>query len=198
MDSCLTFHSHIDELIKKVTGTLIFLNRVRDRFQPECRVMAVQALILSILNYCLPIWGSTNKTQLNRVQKLLNFAARIAVGGAKKRDHVSPIFEKLKWLKMKPRFIYTICVLVFKSKNNILPEWLFPLPTVGEARDNLVNTRRQDSLYVPRMTTDTGARNLCVIGPIYWNQLPNDISNCQSLSIFKTRLMQYLFTNQNS
>ena len=197
MDNGLTFHCHIDEISKKVIGTLIFLNRVWDRFQPECRVMAVQALILSTLNYCLLVWGSTNKTQLNRVQKLLNFAARVAIGGAKKRDHVSPLFEKLKWLKMESRFIYKICILIFKSKNNILPEWFLPLPTVSETRNNLVNTRHQDDLYVPRTITNTGARNLNVIGPKYWNQLPKDITDCRSFSIFKTRLMQYLFNNQN-
>ena len=160
--------------------------------------MAVQSLILSHLNYCLPVWGSTSNTQLSRVQKLLNFAARIAVGGARKYDHVSPIFEKLKWLKMKQRFIYSICILVFKSINTIVPEWLFPLPTVRVTRSNLVNTRHQNKLYVPRTNTDTGARNLSVIGPKLWNQLPNSISDCQSLLSFKARLTRYLFINQLS
>ena len=198
MDSYLTFHFHIDELIKKVTGTLIFLNRVWDRFQPECRVMAVQALILSALNYCLSVWGSTSKIQINRVQKLLNFAARIAIGGAKKHDHVSPIFEKLKWLKMKSRFIYNICLLVFKSRNCILPEWCLPLPTMREVRDNSLNTRYRDNLFVPRTITDTGARNFNVLGPKLWNELPHDITNCTSFNLFKTRLMQHLLDNQNS
>ena len=198
MDSCLTFNYHIDELIKKVTGTLIFLNRVWDRFQPECRVMAVQALILSVLNYCLPVWGSTSKTQINRVQKVLNFAARIAIGGAKKHEHVTPVFEKLKWLKMKPRFMYSICLLIFKSINNILPEWVFSLPTIREIRENRVNTRHQDNLFIPRATTDTGARNIQILGPKLWNQLPNNIINCHSLNLFKSRLMQYLLNTQNS
>ncbi|MEL6989626.1 MAG: hypothetical protein AAGK97_17585 [Bacteroidota bacterium] len=70
MDSCLTFNLHIDEMIKKVTGILLFLDRVWDRFEPECRIMVIQALVLSRINYCLPVWGSTSKTQINRVQKL--------------------------------------------------------------------------------------------------------------------------------
>ena len=198
MDSCLTFNYHIDELIKKVTGTLIFLNRVWDRFQPECRVMAVQALILSVLNYCLPVWGSTSKTQMNRVQKVLNFAARIAIGGAKKHDHVTPIFEKLKWLKIKPRFMYSICLIIFKSINNILPEWVFSLPTIREIRENRVNTRHQENLFIPRTTTDIGARNIKVLGPKLWNKLPSDIIDCHSINLFKSRLMQYLLNTQNS
>ena len=198
MDSCLTFNYHIDELLKKVTGTLIFLNRVWDRFQPECRVMAVQALILSVLNYCLPVWGSTSKTQINRAQKVLNFAARIAIGGVRKYDHVSPIFEKLKWLKIKTRFMYSICLLIFKSINNIIPEWVFSLSTIRENRENRVNTRHQNNLFIPRVTTDTGARNIMILGPKLWNQLPHNITNCQSINLFKSRLMQYLLITQNS
>ena len=198
MDSCLTFNYHIDELLKKVTGTLIFLNRVWDRFQPECRVMAVQALILSVLNYCLPVWGSTSKTQINRVQKVLNFAARIAIGGVRKYDHVSPIFEKLKWLKIKTRFTYSICLLIFKSINNIIPEWVFSLSTIRENRENRVNTRHENNLFIPRVTTDTGARNIMILGPKLWNQLPHNITNCQSINLFKSRLMQYLLITQNS
>ena len=53
MDSCLTFNVHIDEIHKKVTGILLFINRVSDNFDLECRVMVVQSLVLSILNYCL-------------------------------------------------------------------------------------------------------------------------------------------------
>ncbi|KAK7084119.1 hypothetical protein SK128_004710 [Halocaridina rubra] len=35
---------------------------------------------MSLINYCLKVWGCTNKTQLQRIQKLQNFAARVAVG----------------------------------------------------------------------------------------------------------------------
>ena len=70
MDSGMTFKFQIDELQRKVNGTLIYLNRVWETFEPECRVMVVQSLILSILNYCLSVWGSTTKTQMSRVKRL--------------------------------------------------------------------------------------------------------------------------------
>ncbi len=34
--------------------------------------------------------GTTNATLFSTVQKLQNFAAKVAVGGARKYDHVSP------------------------------------------------------------------------------------------------------------
>ena len=72
MDSCMTFKFHVDEIQRKAFGTLIYLNRVWERFELECRIMVVHSLVLSVLNYCLSVWGSTNKTQMTRVKKIQN------------------------------------------------------------------------------------------------------------------------------
>ena len=91
MDSCMTFSTHVDELRRKTIGTLLYLNRVSDKLDNDCRVIVVQSLVMGVLNYCLKVWGSANKTQMKKVKKLQNFAARIAIGGARKHDHVTPI-----------------------------------------------------------------------------------------------------------
>ena len=192
MDSHMTFSDHIDQLHKKVTGILLYINRVGNYLEPDCRIMVVQSLVLSILNYCLRVWGSTNKTQMERVKKLQNFAARVAAGGARKYDHVTPIFEKLNWLRMDQKFLYDICILIFKIRNKFLPEWLFSLPTVQQIRSEVVNTRYRNNLFVPRTFTDTGARSFNVLGPLSFNRLPDHIKNCGSLSSFRSQLMKHL------
>ena len=55
------------------------LNRINDRLDCDTRLIAVQSLALSIINYCLKVWGMTTKEQLDRVQKVQNFAARVAM-----------------------------------------------------------------------------------------------------------------------
>ncbi len=67
MDSSLSFDTHIHEIYKKVIGTLLFLNRIKDKFEKNARTMVVQSLSLSVMNYCLPIYGSTNNTLLHHV-----------------------------------------------------------------------------------------------------------------------------------
>ena len=188
----MTFDKHIDELHKKITGILLYLNRVCDRFEYECRVMVVQSLALSILNYCLLVWGSTNKTQMERAKKIQNYAAKVAVGGARKHDHVTPIFEKLGWLPLETKYFYDVCKFIYKLRSKLLPEWLFPLSTVGENRTENISTRHQNSLFVPRTFTDSGARALNVTGPVFWNRLPTDIRNCQNLSSFISHLIKHL------
>ena len=95
MDQYLLYDVHIDKITKKMTGILYYLNCIKSRFDLHTRTMLVQADVISILNYCLRIWGMTTKTQMEKAQKLQNFAAKVAVGDARKYDHVSPILERL-------------------------------------------------------------------------------------------------------
>ncbi len=48
--------------------------------------MLVQILELSLINYDMAAWGTTNKTSLKKAQKLQNFAAMVAVGGRRRPD----------------------------------------------------------------------------------------------------------------
>ena len=90
MDCYMTFEKHVDEMSKKSMGTMMYINRIKHNFDKETRILVVQALALSMLNYCSTIWGSANITQIKRIQKLQNFAAKIACGGGRKYDHATP------------------------------------------------------------------------------------------------------------
>ena len=54
-DRFMTFSSHVEELCTKVSGVLIYLNRMKGCFDDETRVQVVQSLTLSIINYCVKI-----------------------------------------------------------------------------------------------------------------------------------------------
>ena len=126
MDSYMSFDVHIDNMSRRVFGSLMFLNRtVNTVFDTQTRITLVKTLVLSIINYCSTVWGMANKTQISRVQKLQNFAAKVAYGGVRKYDHVTPIIDKLKWLKVEKKIKYDIIVSVYKFLNNRIPSWLF-------------------------------------------------------------------------
>ena len=194
MDQYLSFDTHIDEMAKKVTGILFYINRIKDRFETSTRIILVQSLVLSALNYCSNIWGMSNKTQIERVQRLQNFAAKVAIGGARKYDHVSPIFDKLEWLRMDKKLHFDICILIFKVQRSLIPEWLFLLPTVIQARQEM-RTRQCNDLVIPRTTSNIGKNQFAVKGPTVWNNLPKEIKEVNSLALFKSKLKKYLLTN---
>ena len=192
MDNHMSFEKHVTELNKKVTGILIYLNRVKDNFDKASRILTVQSLALSPINYCLRIWGTTNVTLLQNAQKLQNFAAKIAVGGLKKRDHVTPALQELQWLTLKNKVVFDAATTVYKTLNNMFPEWLMQFPTVRDIFNE--RTRQRNHLHVPRFHTDTGARSLAVLGPRVWNKLPTDVTHAASLGAFKTRLTRHLLS----
>ncbi len=68
---------------------LSFISRVSSHLGRRTRETVVQSLVLSLIHYCIRIWGTTNATLIHKVQKLQNFAARDSVAGMKKYDHVS-------------------------------------------------------------------------------------------------------------
>ncbi len=93
-DRHMSFDIHITEISRKVSGILMYINRIQDSLSKEARLIAVQTLPLSHLNYAITVWGTANTTQLKRVQKLQNFAARVAIGGVSKFDHTTPLLQK--------------------------------------------------------------------------------------------------------
>ncbi len=191
-DSYMSFDVHVTEMSKKVSGTLMYLNRIQDLLSKKAILIAVDTLALSHINYGITIWSATNITQLKRVKKLQNFAAKMAIGGASKFDHVTPILNKLQWLPIHQKLIYEQCLTSLKIMNNQLPSWLFCFPQVRNV--NYTNTRQQNLLHIPRTKTDTGSRSITVRGPKIWKNLPSNVKECNNLQALKAELKTFYYT----
>ena len=192
-DRYMTFEKHIDELSRKVMGTLIYLNRLKNLFEPETRLIVVQSLALSIINYCFIIWGSTSNVLMQKVQRLQNFAARVAIGTVRKYEHISPFLFELGWLKLKEKFTFDVCIFVFKVLRNLLPNWLYDFSTVNSVTG--IITRQANHLVARRANTNIGSREMNTRGPQLWNSLPAFLKDEQSLITFKNKLRRYLLDN---
>ncbi len=69
------------KLVKKVMAMLIYINRIGLYLDKTTKVVVIQSLVLSHIKYCLGIGSTTNSVHMSKIQKLQNFAARVAVGG---------------------------------------------------------------------------------------------------------------------
>ncbi len=172
-------------MTKKVTGTLIYISRVSTNFDKATRKVVVQELVLSLINYCIRIWGTTSSTLIHKVQKLQKFAARVATGGMKKYDHVSPAFKELKWLKVKEKHFLDINTIMYNFLNKMFPAWLLSCPTIHGTTSRV--TRQRNNLVVPRTKTASGVKAFLVNGPKMWNSLPAYVTNATTLSCFKVK-----------
>ena len=90
-DRHLTFDSHIDYLVKRCTGTS------KHGLPPEVLPRLVDGLVMSSLRYCVSVYGATSGQLTRRIQKCVNFCARV-LSGKRKYDHISDTLRSLGWL----------------------------------------------------------------------------------------------------
>jgi len=114
VDSSLSWDAHVTQVVQKCNGILVSLFRFRHYFSVEVRQILIQAYVFPHITYCLCVWGGTGKGQLHRIQKVLNFAARI-ITGTKKYDHITPALNSLGWPKIETLVARRDAVKVFKA-----------------------------------------------------------------------------------
>ena len=188
-DNYMTFENHIKDLHRKTIGSLVFLNHLKHKIDRDTRIMLIQSLALSTMNYCFKVWGSAGKSQIQRVQKLQNFAAKIAIGNVRKFDHATPCINELNWLKIEVRYKYELCIFMFKRINGLIPEMLIPLTPVHSVSQT--TTRQSNNYYVLRNRTNLGGKALAKSCPKLWNALPGEVKGVGTLTAFKKKLLEH-------
>ncbi len=136
------------------------------------------------------MWGTTNKSQLQRVQKLYNFSAKVAAGGRSRHDHASPVQEELKWLNVIKRIQLEHCIFMCNIASYYNPNWLFNIPGVSQISHRI--TRKHDNFYKPRANTESGQRLLFARVPRVWNASPHNIKDQADVHTFKTSLTDHV------
>ena len=149
----------------------------------------VNALVLSHVRYCLAVFGNGSGKNIQRLQKILNFALR-AVSGRRKFDHISDVREELVW--PTARQLYELHSLSFLHKIRCTGE---PEALSSQLQVNSVlrsRTTRQDAdLALPRVRTEAGRRRLLFNTVQSYNRLPPEIRNLP-LGSFKREVRQLL------
>lgn len=194
MDRYLSFDNHVENMYTKASGVLYFLHKNKDHFDKESRKIVVEALVNSIVSYCSTIWNGSSWSNLQKIQKIQNFASKVAVGRGRRYDHATPYINELKWLKIENKKDYDICLFVHRVLQELIPSRILPLETVEQVRSR--QTRQGSNLLVRRRRTMIADRATSVRGPRLWNALPRDIRECEILSIFKGKLKSHLLLKQ--
>ena len=65
-----------------------------------------------------------NEQLVDKLQRVLNCAARVIFGGDH-REHVTPLLrDKLHWLRARERITFKLCLLVYKARNGMAPNYI--------------------------------------------------------------------------
>ncbi len=172
----------------------MYTNRSSNCFSTRARITLIQTLVLSIMNYGIKIWGTTNITHAQQIQRLQSFAAKVALGSCAKFDHATLFLRELGWLKIHQKYKYVLGIISYNIIHGNIPNHLFVFPRVSDVCS--FPTRQQHNFYESKINTSTGTRSLLVAWTKFWNSLPTSVRNAHSMLSFKKLLFTHLFKRQ--
>ena len=144
--------------------------------------------------YCSSVWSNTSVTNINKLQAIQNFAARI-VTGSRKFDHITPILKQLRWMQVKDHLFYRDALLTFKCMNSLaltnLSSRFIKRGTISRR-----SARNANKLDIPRYKTATGQRRFLYRAVTIWNNLPSDIKLSPSMNIFRCKLKNHVLMSR--
>ena len=147
----------------------------------------VHAVISSRLDYCNSMYFNMSKSNIYKLQKVQNSAARL-ISRKSRRQSVEHVMNELHWLRVESRILFKILLLVFKTIK-------YDLPMVFEYKSH--NCRPSDFLTLQEKHCNSkyGKRTFDYAGPRLWNALPLHIRTEESIEVFKKQIKTILFTN---
>jgi len=183
LDRDMSMHKHVAQLVCSCYGILRQLRSIRRSLPRTALATLVTSFIMSKVDYCNVVLAGLPQRELNRVQSVVNAAARLSAD-ARKYNHVglSPLLRDLHWLRVPERVKCKLCVLMHRCLTGAAARYLIELavPVASTARRRLRSVSSAD-LVVPSTRRSTiGDRAFAVAGPRAWNSLPSDVRTSKS------------------
>ena len=171
-------------------------NQIKSKYlSEESTKILVHAFVTSHLDYCNSLPCGLPQYQYDRLQRVLNAAARV-VCLIPKFDHITPVLIGLHWLPVRYRVIFKLLLLVYKGSHGKAPAYISSILKVKPVGNYSLRSDDQDLLCVPMTNHKTfGDRAFAKAGPTLWNDLPDDICKASSAKNFKNKLKTFLFRN---
>ena len=188
VDETLSWEAHISEVIGKVAKVLAALRRLRPICPQSALVTIYKSLILPHLDYCSAVWGCIGNGLSQKLEKLQNRAARIITGSSWDASS-APILHALKWDSLADRRVKQLKSLMFKTVNNLVPEYVSDkfasINTIH--RHNLRGA--QHNLFIPRPNSEALKKSFRYRGAVTWNSLSAEAKQATTLNCFYSAIV---------
>jgi hypothetical protein len=196
--SDLSLEQHVSRVSAGCFYRLRQLRRVRRSLDTESVATLIHAFVTSRIDYCNIILAEAPKAITDKLQRVLNAAARV-VSGTRKFDRglTRLLRDELHWLSVRERVVFKLAVMVHQCLNGRTPSYLMNhcIPVSNVASRRHLRSASRHLLIVPRYRLSTyGRRAFSVVGPMVWNSLPDAIRDpAISADSFRRSLKTFLF-----
>jgi len=140
----------------------------------------VHAFVTSRVDYCNVILAGASKSTTDKLQRVLNAAARVVSDTRKYDRGLSHLLhDELHWLDVPQRVQYKLCATVYRCLQHRAPQYIIYMTgccihTSDIARRQHLRSAGSHQLFVPRHQRSVfGRRAFSVAGPAAWNSFPD-------------------------
>ena len=188
IDKNLTFNLHINSLVSHCYALLRDIGKIKQYLKKNDLEKLVHAVVSHRLDYCNSLYINMNKSNIYKLQKCQNAAARMILG-KKRSENADFLLKELHWLPVETRVVYKIILIVFKVLSGQCTSFELTYKT------NNLRSGNDLLLETPNFKTKYGKRIFAYSGTRYWNALPNNLRIIKDIEKFKKDLKTLLFTN---
>jgi hypothetical protein len=193
LDADLVMRSHVQRTVSRCFASLRQLRQIRRLLPTATFHSLVVALVHSRLDYGNSVLVGIPTYLVSRLQSVLNAAVRL-IYNLRHSEHITDALISLHWLRALERIKYKVAVLTYKVLHGSAPRYLGTFERIADhpGRQTL-RSAHTNRLVVPTFRLSTiGSRAFRVAGPRTWNDLPEEVTSAQSLSVFRQRLKTHL------
>ena len=184
VDNSLDWKSQVQAVSLKVSRGLGLLKHAKKFLPFSALTNHYTSIIEPHFRYCCSVWGCAGTTQINRLQKLQNRAARIVTNSS--FDIPSNLLiETLGWKTINELIDTETKTMVFKSLNELAPPYLRSLFMKNSQITSYRLRNTSTDLRLPKKSTENGKKSFSFRGAKLWNSLPANCKQATSLRAFK-------------
>jgi len=176
IDPKLSFKTHINHVIKKVSTALYFLRGAKKVLNQRALKFIYYALFHSHLIYASQLWSCCNESLLKPIVTKQKMAVRI-LSNAKYNSHTEPLFKKLNILPFAQLCLFFKLQFMQQFTQNFLPVALNNMwVTNNVRRQNQAHVvlRNNNLIHVPLAITFFTSKHPLTTFPQLWADFPDE------------------------
>ena len=190
-DCNMTMEHHISNCVRQAYHSLRNLRCIRKYLSQKAAEQLVHAFVTSRIDCCNALLYGLPKTQLQKLQRVQNAAARL-VTNTRKSAHISPILRRLHWLPVKQRVEYKILLMTFRTLKFMSPLYMNELIKIYKPSRSGLRSSASSTLVIPKSKRSWGDRAFSSASPRLWNTLPTALQQSGTVDNFKSKLKAHL------
>ena len=186
IDENLNWTNHIETISKNISRGVGIINKLK-HFVPEGVLYSLYCtLILPYINYGIIAWGSSNKSNLDRILKLQKKSVRI-IFNSHYLSHSAPLFKKYNLLNVYDIYLLEVCTFMYKEFNNKLPD-IFHKYFNQQKNLHRYQTRHAEDYKIPHFKTNFARKTIRATGPIKWNLTEKHVKEAKTIKHFRNKI----------